>query len=323
MTNLDVIFIYAGDPNNTSINSPYTITRELHKALSVEFRKVYYYDWCHTGELPQVTKDTIILAHPNYPANTPAWRLFESEARLKCLIFPFHHAMPEINIPFDPLVQMADHVFSITGEYWYDTIDKTAFAHWKPKITRLDMAIDLSAFPYVRNRITGRDFAYIGCDRVEKGLHTLHDIFKGTDYKLHIYGNIDGANPLAQLPNVYHHGYATTIKEFGSDLCQSCVAFLNTSISDANPTTLIETAAWGLIVACTKGSGYHHNRENSLFWSLSDDDMNANRWLLNYLSTESEEILLARMQKVRAGIESQHNWGRFTSQVINKLLELI
>lgn len=311
------IFVYAGDPNNQAQHAPYTITRNVYKALLPLFERVHYYDWCHCGPFPEVTTDTIIIGHPNYPGNTATRYLFNQPAKAKLLIFPLHHGMPEINWPFDDLARQADAILSITGPYWYDTLEQTRFAHWKSKMVRLDMAIDQGQFPQVKTSFNPpgqRSFFYIGADRPEKGLSVLRDIFTGTSHILHLYGMIDGGNSIAQLPNVRVHGWAETVPQFARDLGTFADCYMHGGISDANPTTLLESACWGFAAACTPQSGYWPDKP---FYGLDAGDLDGCRELLHYVQTTPSATLEARVQQTRQIIARDFTWDVFTRKIVD------
>lgn len=310
-----IIFIYAGDPHNMSTVAPYTITRRLYDAFT-SLAEVVYYDWCHCGPFQPVDRNDVIVGHPNYPDNTATRQLFQSACRARLLIFPFHHGMPEINFPFDDLVRQADAVLSITGPYWYDTIEQTRFASWKPKITRLDMAIDMANFPVIKTSFSNRgsrSFFYVGADRPEKGLSVLKAIFEGTLHILHLYGMIDGSNQLARLPNVHLHGWADMCDGFRRDLAATADCLVHGGISDANPTTLLEAASMGFAVACTPQSGYWPDQP---FYSLNAADIDGSRAFLDYMQWVPEETLRLRVEQVRATIAANHNWDVFISKAV-------
>lgn len=323
MTKRDLIYVYAGNPGGTSTSSPFTITQNLYAYLSQHYH-VHYLDWQNTGPIPKVDKNTTILAHPNYPQDTPAWKLFDAADQAgsphKYLIFPFHHGQPHHNLPFDPLVARAKHIFSITGPYWYDTIATSPFAHWAPKITRLDMAIDPNHYPYVKRTIKppgARTYCHIGSDRPEKGLPLLIEIFRRLpQYTLHIYGNISH-DTVHHHPNIICHGHTTMVPQFGQDLCDTAELMINTSVSDANPTTLLEAAAWGLPVACTPQSGYWPDQP---FWGLNPNDIDGIINLLHHLQTAPPETFWQQSKKQRKVIETNHTWHKFCTTIHNQIV---
>lgn len=314
--------VYAGLPHNNLNYAPFTITRNLYRFLSQHFEKIHYYDWCYEGPLAPVLPNDIILGHPNYPANTALRKLFQSNCKLKCLVFPFHHAIPEINLPFDDLVSQANVIFSITGQYWYDTISQSRFAHWKKKMVRVDMAIDTNTFPYVKTKFNPkgkRSFFYIGCDRPEKGLNLLFEIMRRVPYQMHTYGNI--SHPLIGLPNVHHHGWTQTSPQWASDLANIADCFLNTSISDANATTLLEAMAWGFPVGCTPQSGYYNSPD--ILFGMNPNDVNGCVNLLQFISDVDESYLIQRSQYARKIIENNYTWDKFCRTIWDKISQLM
>ncbi len=185
-------------------------------------------------------------------------------------------------------------------------------------MVRMDMAVNGDVYPFVRksfNKQGQRQFAYMGSDRPEKGLYLLAEVFRRCNYQLHTYGNIAYA-PLVRLPNVHHHGFATTVPLFGSQLCQRCDAFLNTSISDANPTTLLEASAWGLPAACTPQSGYYGDQRcHDLFWGLNPADPEGIVNLLHHINSLSEDELMALTRHRRQVVEKHYSWKKFLNTI--------
>lgn len=304
-----IIFVYAGHPHNKSIASPETITRELYKFLSTK-KDVAYYDWCTMG-CPPMGPDDVIIGHPHSDPNTIMHNAFKRQLKGKYLIFPLHHGAPEHNLPFDGLVKQADGVLNIMGKYWYDTLENSPFAHWKPKITRVDMAVDASHYPYMRQKFAPpgkRNFLYVGNSNPEKNVGYLGEIMaRMPESRLHWYGSYPASGN-----NITFHGYANLTPDLGRKIVEDCDFFISPSRSDANPTTLLETTAWGIIPTCTKQSGYW---EDEVFTNIPIDDPDGAVQVLNRLQHEPEENLLARAKHARSVVESEHSWARFCETV--------
>jgi hypothetical protein len=45
------------------------------------------------------------------------------------------------------------YTIAIMGEYWWDQWDLSKYAHWKTKMVRLDMAVDATRYPRVKEII--------------------------------------------------------------------------------------------------------------------------------------------------------------------------
>lgn len=323
---MNLHFVYAGHPKNTEKFAPFTITRNLFNFLSTKFDKIFYYDWCFGGKIRPVGRDDIILGHPNYPLSTATRQLFKKPCRAKFLIFPFHHSMPQVNFPFDDIVKQADKIFSITGPYWYDTIDKTKFAHWREKMVRVDMAINHKDFPHTKKSFNPpgkRTFYYLGSDIPEKGLDFLATVLaKSPMYTLHLYGNIDAAHPVARLPNTKNHGWVSTSPAWAKNLAKIADVFLSPGRSDANPTTLLEALCWGFPAACTQQSGYYSGeRGDNMFFGLTYGDPHTSVQTLHQLNAMDESDLVQHALEARKKVVERHNWQRFCDVVWTTLQE--
>lgn len=309
-------FVYAHVHDTPEIHSPHSITRNLYNFLRTK-DEVKYYQWDQIG-VADVGPNDIFIGHPHYNTDTIVQRTVrEKKCKLMCTIHPLHTAMPEHNMPFDDLAKRADKIFSICGPYWYDTIDRTPFASWKPKIVRLDMAVDGLHFPYLRNnfnRIGFRRLVYIGSTMPMKNVGYLYEIMRRLDnVELYWYGG-DGSHPLSRLPNVRTFGWMHLNRAVAETIVKNCDVFVNVSSSDANPTTLLESMAWGLITACSKESGYYNDE---LFTELPINDAGAAATiLLRLLNTPSDE-LLNRARAGRLAIETKYTWERFCNQIWN------
>lgn len=311
-------FVYAFQPNSGIIRSPYCITTNLYNFLK-ERTEVTYHQW-DEKKVIQLQPNDVLIGHPHYDPETVIQRTFrEQTCRTMCTIHPLHTNRVGDNMPFDHLTEKANKVFSICGPYWYDTIDNTPFAHWKPKIIRLDMAVDLIHFPWVRESFNPpgeRKFVYIGSTMPHKNLAFMVALMeKMPDVTLHWYGGT-GEHPLAKLPNVKTVGHVDLNIDMARKITSECDIFINTSISDANPTTLLESSAWGIIPACTKESGYY---QDPMFTELFLDNIDKTIQNLRQLLTVDESTLLERARNTRHTIETYYTWERFCNLVWSTL----
>lgn len=320
-------FVYAFSPDSPQLQSPYCITRNLYRYLQPKCDLIYHLWDAHKtiGLLP----DDILIGHPHYDPDTTMQRVFRQNLRCKarCLIHPFHHRRVGDNWPFDFMAREADKIFSICGPYWYDTIESTQFAHWKPKMVRLDMAVDTAHFPFLRqeagpmsfNPPGHRKLVYIGSSMPQKNLGYMVQLMsKMPDIKLHWYGG-SSDHPLARLPNVSVVGWVTLDRAIAEGIIENYDIMINTSISDANPTTLLEARAWGLITACTKESGYYND---PFFTELFLEDLNASVAAIRGLLEAPTHALYQRAVASRAEIESKYNWSNFCETVWSNLVSL-
>jgi len=293
------------------IPAPASITQHLYTFLA-ERQPTRLYDLDERLRLV-FSEDDIILGHPwPHPATIMQQAMRSPQkCRLKALIFPIHHGIPSINASAAPLVERADVVFGIMGPYWYDTLEKSAFALWKPKIIRLDMAVDARQYPRVKREFNPpgqRGYLYIGSNRPEKGCDVLSRTMAGLpEFKR---GWIGFGR---EIPHLRHISSAVELtRDFIARLCQQYDFFINTSVSDANPTTILEAMAWGLPVACTPQSGYYDMPELVM---LSTTDIEHNIHALKALQYAPESELERISQANAERVHSYYTWDRFCKTV--------
>jgi len=86
--------------------------------------------------------------------------------------------------------------------------------------------------------------------------------------------------------------------------------------SDANPTTILEAMAWGLIPVCSVQSGYEGF---SGIRNISIDNMEKAVETINNLQSVPEEQLKKWQQVNLAELENHFNWDRFCGQVLDEI----
>jgi glycosyltransferase involved in cell wall biosynthesis len=301
--------------NGGPLPAPYSITVNLHRYLAARHR-VRLYDWRERGII-QLAEDDILIGHPHADPETLVQQTLRGGARcrLKALLFPIHHAMPEISEFTLPLLDRADVILGITGPYWYDTLEQSHFAPWKGKIVRLDLAVNAAEFPQVKKRFNPpgkRGYLYIGNNRPEKGIEAL----SATLERLEKYprGWVGGGPDIPHVPRIA--GYRPLTREFMAGLAEGYDIFVNTSLSDANPATILEAMAWGFPVACTPESGYY---KMPTIVPLSTTDIDANVAALEGMQHAPEERLHELSRANRALVETQYTWERFCAAVWKEL----
>jgi glycosyltransferase involved in cell wall biosynthesis len=293
------------------LSAPDSITDQVYRALSKHVPTLLY-DW-REQVLPELGPADILLGHPHPRDGTVIRRAMQCGApcRLQALMLPVHHGLPHMNRQFADLVSRADIVFGIMGKYWYDTLEMSEFADWKSKITRLDMAIDASHYPYLKrgfNPPGKRGYLYIGRNSIEKGTDLLSRAFDLMgDYPR---GWIGSGPEIPGVPRISNWRQLTPA--FMASVAAKFDFLVNFSISDANPTTILEAMAWGLPVACTPESGYYNERS---ILPLSKDDVEASVRTLRWLQSAPEEVLVDLSLSNRKLVEQHYTWARFTTTI--------
>lgn len=322
-----LVFVYAGSPDEQRRQSPYSITRNLYSFFKNKGLDVVYKNWTDSGVGFQVDKNDIVLGHPAYDQSSIIQHIFRSgqKCKAKILIHPLHLNFVEDNLPFDDLWKSCDAGIAITGKYWYDVLEKSKFAHWKPKMTRIDMAVDHEIYKWYKKdigfRVEGtRELVYIGSSTHNKNLWYLTNIMRAMPtVKLNWFGG-SSDHSLAKLPNVTTTGWQELNDGVLKQICGSSDIFVNVSISDANPTSLIEAASLGLVIACTKESGYYNDQ---MVTTLPLDDVSEAVKIITELLLLPIPEMEKRSAYNRQEIEKKYNWNVFCNtvwSVVNKFM---
>lgn len=299
-------------------NSPYSLTWNLGNHLrrkaterGYEFRYVNLDD---TSDYPIGAED-VILAHSWYPSGFLTNTL-DKPVKARFLIQPYQHDIVGRNESWwiKRIVDQCDHCFFVTGQYWRDTMHEGLYGDWKAKSTRLDMATNPALHPFSKrtwNPPGKRTLLSIGADIPYKGLDLVAELARISGTKLVYYGNAPYER-FMHVPQMVHNGG----REFSPDVIQQiaddCDAFVSLAIGDANPTTLLETACWGLLPMCNIQSGYWPDKP---FLELRKDDKLFNLRQLDWLQAAPEYELRQRAECIRETVMREHMWAIFCDRV--------
>ena len=315
---------YAGDRDRLDTSrwpahAPLSITHHVLRALR-ELDHVRFYDWKERVAIRHGPED-VLLGHPFPDDMSRAFNRGCLEGGFKCRVAltPLHYGLPQYCEAIARPLDACDHILGITGRYWFDTWNQGPFARWTPKITHLDMAIEVERFPRVKrffNPPGRRAFLFIGNGEPYKGAHLLSQLF-GLAAGKHRCVWI-GAD--RELPNLDRRPPQRLRGEVMERLAQECDVFLTMGISDANPTTILESMAWGFPVACTPQSGYYNMSE---IRELSTTDMALNLEVLDYYQNANEEELRAQADRGRSLVETAFTFERYTRTVTDTLVRLV
>lgn len=304
-----VHFIY---PHKSSISCPDAIGRKVAERLSRKYR-VIQYDWHETGIIRPGANDVLLgHAHPwpltifRRSCRQPGWRRIIAMS-------PFNTSLWQCGF-LDFILKKCDLFLAITGRYWFESGRRSAFAHWYPKMVHLDLAVDRQDFPVVKSKFNEpghRRLVYIG--------HTLW--FKNTSYLSEIARAIPntqiswiGDNSRRTIPGLTPLGY----QDFSTEKARRVVAehdfMITVGKADANPTTILEAMAWGLIPVCTPQSGYigYPGIVNIPLGNVAGAVK-----ILRYLQECTEEELMKIQAANWEALDGHFNWDRFSAQVID------
>ena len=92
--------------------------------------------------------------------------------------------------------------------------------------------------------------------------------------------------------------------------------FITTGIADPNPTTILESMAWGFPVICTPQSGYY---ETSYLRNVYHGDIDKSLETLRELQFAPEEVLRRMADEARRTVETEYNWENFMSTIFSAM----
>jgi glycosyltransferase involved in cell wall biosynthesis len=271
----------------------------------------------------------IFLGHPFFPFQAGKEGVTElsitqsHRLTVTALISPLHcdtniktgHINEGYLRAIDALMDRTDILFAIMGEYWWDRWPHSPFAHWMPKMVRLDMAIDTSAFPRVKNRFNSpgkRGYLYIGRNDPMKGTRHLTNLFSALGS--FPCGWIGHGPDIPGVKKVGPHRLLTP--NYMEEIARTYDFFVSAAVADPNPTTILESMAWGFPVICTPQSGYY---ETSYRKSIHLDDLDRSVEVLRRLQFADEGELTDMADEARSVVERQYTWDRFLGTVCAEL----
>lgn len=308
--------------------SPFENTQNIYTALSKKMPTLLYHltERIHC----QFQPDDIFLGHPFFPHAKGGRGVTEFALKEKirpnklALISPLHCDITietaHINKAFlddiDKLMPCVDILFAIMGEYWWDHWDMSPYSHWKTKMVRLDMAVDSNKYPRIKkafNPAGKRGFLYIG---------NSSDPRKGTDFLGLLMEHMSdypkgwiGLGP--DIPNVPRIASNCALTpEFMSEIALKYDFFVSPAKADPNPTTILESMAWGFPVICTPQSGYY---ETDYLKNIYMDDLEGSIKTLNFMQNADQAELMKIADEARKVVISDYNWCKFTSTILNHL----
>jgi hypothetical protein len=302
-----VHFVYPRDASRNS--SPFCIGNEVGDRLARDY-DVRFYGWRDQVLITPQPGD-ILLGHPHWRRDS----VFERSVRQpgwkrRILMAPYVDDLRQVAF-YDRHMDQCDLFLAITGNYWFDRIEDAAIRRWKPKMRHMDLAVNRTFFPFVKTRFNPagqRKFLYIG--------HTAHN--KNVGYLSRLQrecASVDiswAGKGRKKIPGVHVLGFM----DFSRPEARAKVAGFDFMITvgamDANPTTILEAMAWGLIPTVTMQSGYE-NRAGIVNVPLNDAA--AAEVVFQRLQAMSDAELLETQRQGQEAIDRHYRWDRFYADV--------
>lgn len=296
-------------PHRPIIAAPHVIGHQLGKRLEAHY-KVRYYDWDSFGAIKPGKQD-ILLGHPHPNPFTLFTRSIQlSGWHKKIALFPYN-GDPIVGAFLNPYYEKIDHCCLITGKYWLVDLKNSHFAHITPRVTHLDLAVDTHDFPFCKthfNSIGQRKILYIGHDRYEKNPRYLEAIAKHLPHVTFMW--IGAGKSLAGYQKIGPLDFSLAASR---EIIKQADFTLTVGERDANPTTILESMAWGLIPICTPTSGYFD--VPTIFNVPLNDVAAAVAQIKTLLQLPASQ--LQAIQKINLNLLGMHyHWDRFAAQII-------
>jgi hypothetical protein len=307
-----VHFVY---PHRSRIKAPGAIGVKVGERLRRRGYEVVHHDIGEVKTLRPRPGD-VLLGHPH---ESP-WSVFRRSVSLegwrrRVMLMPYVHVDDYHVALADQILRKCDLFLAITGSTWFEGVPTSIAAHWAPKMIQVDLAVDRSDFPRVKGSFNppgSRRFLYIG--------HT--GWYKNTDYLSELAGHLPGFH-IAWIGSGDRPIRGVTAygsRNFEDDEAKSLVAehdfLITVGVGDANPTTILEAMAWGLVPVCTPESGYANRPGIANVPAHRAVDAVA---VLRRLQMAPE----AELEEMRASndheLDTHFNWDRFTDQVVEAI----
>lgn len=315
-------------PYGTRKAAPWSIGNHVASALLDAGHKVTQYDWEERRRIRAGVWDTLI-GHPHpEPGFVFTDNLYQAFAQ-KITLSPWNGTL-EYTDRIDQVIDACDHNFVICGPNW----ERSLPGWWKEKTTRLDMAIDTEDYPKIFrgfNPCGKRRVLYIGCTLPSKGsdyLAAIAEAMPDVDFSHVGHGLVPGTWP---------YGYVDLETKHGRNIILQHDAVISCGRNDANPTTMLEAAAWGLIPVCTKESGWEEARQpvdtggidteftstpkGAFVQHIPLDNVSVAVEVLNSILQAPNEYLERIQQENLETIKNQYRWDKFTKPILECINE--
>ena len=301
-------------PAGNKISTPDSIGRHLKKFLERHYQ-VSTYNYDEFKIIRPGSADALIGHwHPN-PFTVFRLSAIKKDWRRIVALAPFCPDQTAWQNAFaNKIIDRCDRFLAITGNYWMKNINFSPFKHWNPKIEHVDLAVNRSDFPFIKknfNPIKKRRFLYIGHTAWYKNFSILERFSeKLPDIEFAWIGGKKTSKKIKAL------GRIDFSKQEAKKLIQQYDFMITLGSADANPTTILEAMAWGLIPVCSVQSGYEGF---SSIRNIPIDCIDDAVATIKHLQSVPEEQLKIWQQENLNILDEHFNWERFCGQVLQEI----
>jgi len=318
---MTIHLVYPNDRTRRQ-SAPWSIGYNLATGLRKRGHQVQTYDWDEQLCIFPDSPDDILIGHP-HPEPGKCFRTSLVAPWKKVVSIAPWNGSEEYRRDQEYVWKVVDHHFAICGSKWFDfdylpvyDKDGDTIRLESTAMTRLDMAIDPQYFPPLKqsyNPQGERRFLYIGCTVPIKGTEYLTELMRYTElYREGVQVSSFGHIGYGEVGHSRKHGYLNLQSDYGRSIISSYDYLIMPGIHDANPTTVLEAMAWGLIPVLSDGCGYVEGDYHG--YALARD-MHADAALISELQQVDEAALLDIAAMNRALVETRYTWQNFTDKV--------
>jgi glycosyltransferase involved in cell wall biosynthesis len=296
-------------PAGPQVACPYAIGRHLLEHLGRRF-DVVHHEWDEVTRLRPRPGD-VLIGHP-HPS---PWTVFRRSSQVPgwrrvVVLSPYAHGTVWQVAFLDATIRRADAYLAITGPYWARRVAEGPFRHWLPRFEAVDLAVDRRDFPRVKGALAPpgkRRFLYVGNTAAPKNVGYLSEIARAMPE-----AEIGWLGAGEAIPGLHAHGFVDFAKSEARQLVAGYDFMLTVGSSDANPSTILEAMAWGLVPVCTPQSGYEGERGIP---NVPLADPRGATAVLRALQSAPDAELEAMRAANDAELASRFTWERFLRQV--------
>ena len=302
-------------PHGDRASTPDAIGRELGRRLGGEF-EIEFHDWAGFEQIAPASDAAVVgHAHP-VPGTTFRRSVRQSGWGRRVLLQPFVTDLDQIGYVAG-VIPHVERFVAISGKHWERRLPATCLAGIGPAFTQLDLAIDCDDFPLLvdTGRPVGRRrFLYVGRDVPMKNLSYLEQIAAlRPEWEFVRIGP-----PGPERRGVTYLGAHDFRSPESRDLLASFDFAITVGRADANPTTVLEAMAWGLVPVCTPESGYEGYPGIT---NIPLGDADGAVVVLDRLQGMGDAEVQTLRQANRRRVETEYTWDRFTAVVRDAVLE--
>ncbi len=313
------VFYFRVGGDLTLGRSNYALSAHLCNAIRRTGASVYAHDFTDVESLREVKPEDVLIGHVGPWVKEAAKKGFQNII----LFNPANRWYPTRNSPIfesnatiAEQVHLAKSVIAQSGVYWRTTAEYPEPMKWR----WIDLGIDTNLFPFIKREFNPpgkRQFLFFHLyDSLQKGSDIAEEIIRakpGDNFTWLGGATIKKTHNLRVFPQMLN-----TSERFRQEV-GNCDFILTPSREDAQPGTVVEAAALGLIPATTYTSGY------SISFPFLVEPNKVELWgqVVDYLQAVDNSVLLEVQDFIQHYLRSFHDWYLIEAEILFYLRETL